>query len=119
MTDGGINVFIRPKLTGEQHHVEVLRTSPAECERRSDVIITGPLCTPIDEIATSDIHVNGGDLVVIHDAGAYGPTLSPQFFLGHPTPTEWVVEDGRLRQVRRRRIMTEYCKDGLVDDVDQ
>jgi diaminopimelate decarboxylase len=32
-----------------------------------------------------------GDLVVIHQSGAYGATASPQAFLGHPACIEVLV----------------------------
>ena len=54
------------------------------------VTIVGPLCTPLDiladrvELPTADI----GDWVVVYQSGAYGPTASPQDFLGHAAATE-------------------------------
>ncbi|MDE2370315.1 MAG: pyridoxal-dependent decarboxylase, exosortase A system-associated [Burkholderiales bacterium] len=53
----------------------------------------GPLCTPLDiladrmELPQAEI----GDLVVIFQSGAYGPSASPQAFLGHPACTEVLV----------------------------
>jgi diaminopimelate decarboxylase len=54
------------------------------------VTIVGPLCTPLDILAdrmtlpTADV----GDWVVVYQSGAYGPTASPQDFLGHPNVAE-------------------------------
>ena len=55
--------------------------------------VVGPLCTPLDLLAdkmalpTAEI----GDLVVIFQSGAYGPSASPQGFLGHPRVVEALV----------------------------
>lgn len=54
------------------------------------VNIVGPLCTPLDiladrvQLAKADV----GDWVVVYQSGAYGPTASPQDFLGHPAVAE-------------------------------
>lgn len=57
------------------------------------VSAVGPLCTPLDlladrmELPAADI----GDLLVIFQSGAYGPSASPQGFLGHPRLVEALV----------------------------
>jgi diaminopimelate decarboxylase len=55
--------------------------------------ITGCLCTPLDrladqvEIPRADV----GDLIAVFMAGAYGPSASPERFLGHPPSDELMV----------------------------
>jgi diaminopimelate decarboxylase len=55
--------------------------------------VVGPLCTPLDvlgermELARAE----PGDLVVVFQSGAYGPSASPQAFLGHPPCAEVLV----------------------------
>ena len=55
--------------------------------------VVGPLCTPLDliadrmELAAAQV----GDLVVVFQSGAYGPTASPTAFLSHPAPGEMLV----------------------------
>jgi diaminopimelate decarboxylase len=57
------------------------------------VTVVGPLCTPLDtlgrrvELPRCEV----GDLVVVHQSGAYGPTASPVHFLGHPPPVELLL----------------------------
>ncbi|PKH38036.1 pyridoxal-dependent decarboxylase, exosortase A system-associated [Nocardioides alpinus] len=59
----------------------------------TEVTIVGSLCTPLDllgdkvRLPTIDV----GDLLVVHQAGAYGLTASPTAFLGHPSPAEVLV----------------------------
>ncbi|MBU1308863.1 MAG: pyridoxal-dependent decarboxylase, exosortase A system-associated [Gammaproteobacteria bacterium] len=54
------------------------------------VTIVGPLCTPLDILAdkVSLPVAEVGDWVVVYQSGAYGPTASPQDFLGHPAVAE-------------------------------
>jgi diaminopimelate decarboxylase len=55
--------------------------------------VVGPLCTPLDlladkmELPRADV----GDLVVVFQSGAYGPSASPSAFLGHAAAREVLV----------------------------
>ncbi|WP_163834586.1 pyridoxal-dependent decarboxylase, exosortase A system-associated [Spartinivicinus ruber] len=54
------------------------------------VQIVGPLCTPLDILGDKVMlpKADIGDLVVITQSGAYGPTASPSEFLSHPPVKE-------------------------------
>ncbi|MCE2915538.1 MAG: pyridoxal-dependent decarboxylase, exosortase A system-associated [Rubrivivax sp.] len=60
---------------------------------RESASLVGPLCTPLDlladrmELAVADV----GDLAVVFQSGAYGPSASPSAFLGHPAAVEVLV----------------------------
>ncbi|MET0106718.1 MAG: pyridoxal-dependent decarboxylase, exosortase A system-associated [Sedimenticola sp.] len=62
-------------------------------EKTEIVDIVGPLCTPLDilaskvELPKADI----GDLICVFQSGAYGLSASPTAFLGHPQPIEVLV----------------------------
>lgn len=49
------------------------------------VNVVGPLCTPLDTLATDIelMNVEVGDLIAVLQSGAYGLTASPQDFLSH------------------------------------
>lgn len=55
--------------------------------------VVGPLCTPLDILADRMelARAEPGDLVVVFQSGAYGPTASPQDFLSHPRTVEVLV----------------------------
>lgn len=55
--------------------------------------VTGPLCTPLDILADrlELAHAQVGDLIVVFQSGAYGPSASPGGFLGHPSALEVLV----------------------------
>ena len=55
--------------------------------------VVGPLCTPLDVLGERMElpRAEPGDLVVVFQSGAYGPSASPQAFLGHPPCAEVLV----------------------------
>lgn len=55
--------------------------------------VVGPLCTPLDLLADKMelARAEPGDLVVVFQSGAYGPSASPASFLGHPQAREVLV----------------------------
>lgn len=61
--------------------------------RRQVVNVVGPLCTPLDLLASQMElpEAEIGDLVVIYQSGAYGFSASPQGFLSHAPPVEVLV----------------------------
>jgi len=66
------------------------RMAPADSGPAS---VTGPLCTPLDVLADRMelAHARIGDLIVVFQSGAYGPSASPAGFLGHPAALEVLV----------------------------
>jgi diaminopimelate decarboxylase len=62
-------------------------------EQTGPASVTGPLCTPLDILADRlDLaHAEVGDLIVVFQSGAYGPSASPGNFLGHPAALEVLV----------------------------
>ena len=62
-------------------------------ETREIASIVGPLCTPLDLLADRmDLaQAFPGDLVVVFQSGAYGPSASPKAFLSHPDCAEVLV----------------------------
>ncbi len=96
VTDGGMNHHLA--ASGNLGQV-VRRNFPVAVATRlnnqaSEVVnIVGPLCTPLDRLA-SQVHLphaEPGDLIAIFQSGAYGLTASPVAFLDHPLPAEIVL----------------------------
>lgn len=56
--------------------------------------VVGCLCTPLDRLAERHplAETQVGDLVAVFMAGAYGRTASPEAFLSHPPPMEFLAE---------------------------
>jgi diaminopimelate decarboxylase len=69
--------------------------------RRADVV--GPVCESGDFLAHDrNLEVpEPGELYVVRDTGAYGFVMSSNYNM-RPRAAEAIVEDGRLRLIRRR-----------------
>lgn len=65
--------------------------------------LSGPLCTSIDKLASAITlpTLVEGDVIAVHNSGAYGLTASPIHFIGHAPPAELMVVDGELQDVSR------------------
>jgi diaminopimelate decarboxylase len=86
-----------------------------EYEHYSPAILTGATCTPIDIIQyEADFpDVAAGDLVIIHNVGAYTATLSPYNFCGFTYPAEVAVDtDGNVLLIRERGDIENSCGPG-------
>ncbi|PMG78014.1 pyridoxal-dependent decarboxylase, exosortase A system-associated [Vibrio lentus] len=57
------------------------------------VNIVGPLCTPLDILATQieTANIEPGDLIAVFASGAYGKSASPADFLSHPSVAEALI----------------------------
>lgn len=96
VTDGGLN----HQLSASGNFGQVVRKNypvtignRAASDQRELASVVGPLCTPLDLLADRmELPVaQVGDLAVIYQSGAYGPSASPQAFLGHPPCLEVLV----------------------------
>jgi diaminopimelate decarboxylase len=96
ITDGGLHHQLA--ATGNFGTV-VRRNYPVAIASRYGIAagetatITGCLCTPLDRLADQVElpKAEVGDLVAVFMAGAYGPSASPERFLGHPPSSELMV----------------------------
>jgi diaminopimelate decarboxylase len=73
------------------------------------VDIVGPLCTSIDRLATRVMlpRLEEGDLLAIHNSGAYGLTASPVHFISHSVPSEVIAERNTLINANRQLTPTD------------
>lgn len=96
IVDGGLHHH----LAASGNFGQVIRKNyPVSIGNKMDKIeteivnIVGPLCTPLDILADKMVLpiTELGDLVVIHQSGAYGLTASPTAFLSQPLTEEVLV----------------------------
>jgi diaminopimelate decarboxylase len=100
--DGGMNHFSRPVFMRVAHQARDLNRIVERPVREYE--IAGPLCTPIDRLATKCRlpKVEAGDLIGVFDAGAYGFSMSLLRFLSFGKPGEILIDQGRPVCIRRR-----------------
>lgn len=96
VTDGGLHHALAAsgnfgQVVRKNYPVTVANRAGAAARELASVV--GPLCTPLDLLADRmDLPVaQEGDLVAVFQSGAYGPSASPQGFLGHPACVEVLV----------------------------
>jgi len=122
LCDAGFNDLVRPAMYGGHHAISVVaRTNAAvradldlAAERRPSVV-AGPLCESGD-VFTQDAGgvveprplapAEVGDLLVFHDAGAYGATMSSNYNT-RPLAAEVLVDGAVSRVIRRRQTVAE------------
>jgi diaminopimelate decarboxylase len=106
--DAGMTELIRPALYGAHHEISALTSlgrtvdDPVSTDLRS-TRVDGPICESTDALGEHPLPpLRRGDIVTIHDAGAYGAVLGSTYN-GRPRPPQVLLEEDRsLRLVRRR-----------------
>ncbi len=110
--DGGMHHNLPPsgnfgQIISKNYDIQNISKPSAASEK---VDIVGCLCTTLDRLANR-IEIGSpevGDVVAIKNSGAYGLTASPVFFLGHETPREILIKDGKPSLIRERKNITQF-----------
>lgn len=114
LVDTGFNELMRPSMYGSFHAMSVLRRDGSQGASQPTVV-AGPLCESGDVFTQGDGGVvlprdlpaaQVGDLLVIHDTGAYGASMSSNYNT-RPLIAEVLVDDGQVRLIRRRQTVEE------------
>jgi len=114
LVDAGFNELMRPSMYGSYHAMSVLRRDGGSGADRPTVV-AGPLCESGDVFTQGDGGVvlprelpaaQVGDLLVIHDTGAYGASMSSNYNT-RPLIAEVLVDGGQARLIRRRQTVEE------------
>jgi diaminopimelate decarboxylase len=100
IVDAGMNDLMRPTLYNAFHAIEPVQNS------RGDLIVAdvvGPICESSDFLAVdrSMATVDGGDLLAVMSAGAYGYVMSSNY-CSRPRVAEVMVKDNRFHVVKTR-----------------
>jgi diaminopimelate decarboxylase len=114
LVDAGFNELMRPAMYGSFHAMTLL---PQDGVVRlvQETVVAGPLCESGDvftqaaggEVLTRALpEAKVGDLLVIHDAGAYGASMSSNYN-SRPLAAEVLVDGGTSRLIRRRQTVEE------------
>ncbi len=111
LVDAGFNELMRPAMYGAFHAMSLIGAG----EGTQPTVVAGPLCESGDvftqgqggEVLTRELPPAAvGDLLVIHDAGAYGASMSSNYN-SRPLAAEVLVDGGASRLIRRRQTVEE------------
>lgn len=108
--DSGLNHLIRPALYGSYHRIDNL-TRPDAPRATYDVV--GNICESGDFLGRGReiAEIREGDLLRVHDAGAYGRAMASHYNL-RPLPAEvWIDRDGTPRTVHERRTARDVLEE--------
>lgn len=96
--DTGMHHFLRPMLYDAYHEITVLNSK----DEKMEADIVGLVCENTDTFAEDReiSRVEEGDLLAIHDVGAYGFAMASNWNT-RPLPSEVAVENGDTRVVRK------------------
>jgi diaminopimelate decarboxylase len=93
--DTGMTELIRPALYGSHHPVTALADGQPDAVH--DVDVQGAVCESTDAFGTHRLpELHRGDLVVLHEAGAYGASFSSRYNGRPPAPEVLLRPDGSL-----------------------
>lgn len=113
IVDAGFNDLARPVMYGAYHSISLVRDGETVLGDRRATVVGGPLCESGDVFTQEEGGLIApralpegrvGDLVVIHDAGAYAASMASNYNT-RPLAPEVLVEDGVARLIRRRQTV--------------
>jgi diaminopimelate decarboxylase len=114
LVDAGFSDLMRPSMYGSFHGMSLI---PLDDTPRSTqaTVVAGPLCESGDVFTQGEGGVvltrelpqaRVGDLLVLHDAGAYGASMSSNYN-SRPLIAEVLVDGDHSRLIRRRQTVAE------------
>jgi len=118
LVDAGFNELVRAAMYGGYHHISVVAGAgnvPLAERASLATVVAGPLCESGDVFTQEEGGVVThrdlpapavGDLLVFHDTGAYGASMSSNYN-SRPLCAELLVDGGSSRVIRRRQTIQE------------
>ena len=118
LVDAGFNELVRAAMYGGYHAISVMAgpgNTAVQTRPLLPTVVAGPLCESGDvftqdqggEVTQRDLPApEVGDLLVFHDAGAYGASMSSNYN-SRPLCPEVLVDGSRTRLIRRRQTIQE------------
>jgi diaminopimelate decarboxylase len=116
MVDAGFNDLVRPAMYGSYHEMSVVGSGTHRTPE--PFVVAGPLCESGDVFTRDDHELlvprllgrpEPGDLLVLHDAGAYGAVMSSNYVsMGRAAQVYW--ENGRSTLIARRETLDDVLR---------
>jgi diaminopimelate decarboxylase len=124
MVDAGFCDLVRPAMYGAYHHISIVGKGSGRPPE--PLVVAGPLCESGD-VFTRDEHElldprllprpEPGDLLVLHDAGAYGAAMSSNYVSQGRVP-QVLWDAGRATLIARRETVEDLvapeCDEAVI-----
>jgi diaminopimelate decarboxylase len=121
MVDAGFVDLVRPAMYGSYHHISIVGAGAARAPE--PFVVAGPLCESGDVFTRDDRELlvprpfgrpDPGDLLVLHDAGAYGAAMSSNYVsMGRAPQVAWEGSEdggGRATLIARRETLDDIVR---------
>jgi len=131
ITDGGMEINVRPLLYGSRHPVyivagdgtRVISSEYDEVKHDFEAVVAGKCCESGDcqtldmdghAVPRAMVEPNIGDIVVIGGVGAYCSSMSPYNYNSHPQAPEVLFDShGKMRLIRKRQTLEQILENEL------
>ncbi|TAK75812.1 MAG: diaminopimelate decarboxylase [Dehalococcoidia bacterium] len=116
MVDAGFNDLVRPAMYGSYHEISIVGRGASRPPE--PLVVAGPLCESGDVFTRDDQELlvpralgrpEPGDLLVLHDAGAYGAAMSSNYVsMGRAAQVAW--DNGKATLIARRETLDDILR---------
>lgn len=115
LVNAGFNDLMRPALYGAYHHITLLNSQGTPISRPQHLsVVGGPLCESGDVFTQDEQGITPrllpeaqvGDLLIIHDTGAYGASMSSNYN-SRTLLAEVLIEQGQTTLIRRAQPLSD------------
>lgn len=123
LVDAGFNDLVRPSFYGSYHAISIVSKDGRDLgSKDQDAIVAGPLCESGDVFTQEEggyvvtrklPKAQVGDLLVLHDAGAYGSAMSSNYNSRRYAP-ELMFTNGSLELIRSRETFDQLMENEKI-----
>ena len=122
--NAGFTDLVRPSFYGSYHGISIVAGNDRELNESENVIVAGPLCESGDVftqeeggfVVTRNLpKAQVGDLLILHDAGAYGASMSSNYN-SRRYAAEAMYSKGELKLIRERQSFEQMLQNDKVID---
>ena len=116
MVDAGFVDLIRPAMYGSWHRIEIVGKAGLPAE---PIVVAGPMCESGDVFTRDEAELlqprnlptpEVGDLLTLHDGGAYGYAMASNYNSIGRAPQLWLEEDGSVEVMSRRETLEDILR---------
>ncbi len=124
LVDAGFDTLARPAMYGSYHEISICTADGRTPAAEHDVVVAGPLCESGDVFTQEEGGVvvtrrlpeaKVGDYLVLHDAGAYGASMSSNYNTRRLAP-EVLISGGKDAVIRERQTLDHVLQFERIPD---